>query len=180
MLLLSQLQEDTSYTDTAVLAACTQSNSMAMLQPLLAHRNHTTTGSTESLLALHPFGTQVDMIIWSAASAVLHGCAVLRMLLDELPVRCASKPIRDNTAQAPPLPLGFLLSQLSLAQVSQAQCCWIGCHLWKLAAVTVSACAAHTCLQQQMCTPLAFGRQCKNPATQPVVFVLMALQVCYA
>ncbi|WIA10800.1 hypothetical protein OEZ85_010968 [Tetradesmus obliquus] len=32
----------------------------------------------------------VDMIIWSAASGVLHGCAVLRMLLDELPVRYAT------------------------------------------------------------------------------------------
>jgi hypothetical protein len=44
------------------------------------------------------------MIIWSAASAVLHGCAVLRMLLDELPVRCDATQKRTKTATH--LPLG--------------------------------------------------------------------------
>lgn len=40
--------------------------------------------------AAAPGRMSVDMIIWSAASGVLHGCAVLRMLLDELPVRYAT------------------------------------------------------------------------------------------
>jgi hypothetical protein len=52
--------------------------------------------------------SQVDMIIWSAASAVLHGCAVLRMLLDELPVRCGTAQ-HNCTSQVAHICCGALL-----------------------------------------------------------------------